>query len=150
MAVVIHSVDNYKIDFSFFPSIGNIRRFATMGKNVVEMYWPGEKKLAFEVEVCLIEALSNVFFHANNLKQDGSISFQLKKKSNKLQIRVFDKGKGFALSKHFSQKINPYQTNGRGLQLIQEFTDNVKYKRGKSRNELWLEKTVSFPAVEKI
>jgi len=149
MAVVIHSVDNYKIDFSFFPSIGNIRRFANMGKKVVEMHWPEEKKTAFEVEVCLIEALSNVFFHANYQQQNGSISFQLEKISNKILIHVFDQGKGFSLSKHFHKKINPYRINGRGLQLIHEFTDKVKYKRGKIRNELLLEKTIPFPPIEK-
>ena len=107
--------NEYKIDFSFSPTIVNIRKFAILGQNVVEMFWPNNKKLAFEVELCLVEALSNVLFHAQKMNSDDKASYQMRGNLDKLIIRVFDCGEGFSLSDYFSKKLNPYQTNGRGF-----------------------------------
>ena len=133
---------DYKVDFTFTSSIGNIKKFALLGKNIIEFFWPGDKNLAFQVEVCLVEALSNVLFHANQNGFD-EISFQIRNSSSKLIIRVFDNGEGFSLSDTFLKKMNLYQTNGRGLQLIKSFTDKMNYIRGETRNELFIEKTIS-------
>lgn len=143
MSPIPNTNEEWKIDFSFFPSITNIRQFALLGRNTVEMIWPQEKKFAFEVEVCLIEALTNVYFHARDQSSHQPIRFQLRKKTDKLIIRVFDRGKGFSLAGFLRQKLNPYRTKGRGLQLIQGLTDRMVYIRGRTQNELFLEKTLS-------
>ena len=128
--------NEYKIDFSFSPSIRNVRKFAILGRKVIELFWPHDEKLAFEIELCLVEALSNVIFHAQEMHSDAKVCYQLKGNPYKLIIRVFDCGRGFSLSDYFSKEVNPYQPNGRGLKLIRSFVDDMKYVRGKNRNEL--------------
>ena len=141
MSSVLNPNFDYKVDFTFTPSIGNLKKFAVIGKNIIEFFWPDDDDLAFQVEVCLVEALSNVLFHSN-LNGRNKISFQIRNNSRKLTIRVFDHGEGFSLPEFFQKKTNLYQANGRGLHLIRGFTDDMKYIRGKTRNELFLEKLI--------
>ena len=133
----------YKIDFSFTPSIMSIRRFAVVGRNIIELFWPEKKKCALEVEVCLVEALSNVLVHAKNGSSNSKISFQMEYGLNKLVIRVFDHGKGFILSDQITREDDLYRSNGRGLLIIKSFMDTLKYIQGDHRNELIFEKSIS-------
>ena len=141
MSAVLNRNIDYKVNFTFTPSIGNLKKFAILGKNIIEFFWPTDDDLAFQVEVCLVEALSNVLFHSN-LNGSNKISFQIGNNSHKLTIRVFDYGAGFSLTDFFQRKTNPYQASGRGLHVIKSFTDKMKYIRGKTRNELFLEKLI--------
>ena len=138
----------YKIDFSFSPSIMNIRSFAAVGRNMIELFWPQQKKFALEVEVCLVEALSNVLFHAQNGTSDSKISFQMEYGFKKLVIRVIDYGKGFILSDQLTREDDLYRSNGRGMQIIKSFMDKLKYIQGNNRNELIFEKSISIKIVE--
>ena len=89
---------DFEIEFSFYPSPVDIRKFAKIARNIVELYWPENEKAGFEVEVCIMEALTNVFLHAQNDKPVSEISFRLEKQLNKLIVRVFDDGRGFVLA----------------------------------------------------
>lgn len=140
--------DGFEINISFYQSPDNIRKFAKVVRNIVELFWPKDKKAGFEVEVCMMEALTNVFLHAQNSTPHSQISFRLEKQSKKLLIRVFDEGKGFDLAEQLARKTDVFQTNGRGLFLMNSFMDSLSYTTGDDRNELILEKTISGSETE--
>ena len=144
------SDNDYKIGFTFSRSIENVRKFAIIGRKIIESFWPQANNFAFEVELSLVEALSNVLFHTLRNNSQNTISYQIKISSSKLVVRVFDQGEGFCLSNYFAQKKNLYQTNGRGLQLINGFMDDLKYIRGRNRNELVFEKALLFLESESV
>ncbi len=148
MSSVLNPNVDYKVNFTFTPSVANLKKFAILGKNVIENFWPDDEDLAFQIEVCLLEALSNVLLHSN-LNGFDKISFQVRYNSPKLIIRIFDHGAGFSLPDFFQKKPNLYQPDGRGLQVIRGFTDKMKYIRGKTRNELFLEKSITNVMSEK-
>ena len=139
-----HWQDEFKMVLSFSASVENIRRFALCGRKVIETIWPQEEQLAFDIELCLVEALSNVLFHAHYAKPNCHLSFQLRRNKNSLSIRVYDQGKGFSLPEQFAKKQDPYQTSGRGLQLMKGLMDRLEYFQRSHRNQLLLEKNISI------
>ena len=71
-------------------------------------------------------------------------------KSPNLSLQVFDHGRGFSLSEHLSIDRGLYQSNGRGLQLMNQFMDSITYTIGKNKNELHLVKNIAVKEVENV
>ena len=142
--------DEFSLDLSFSASVANIRRFALCGRRMIEAIWPQQERLAFDIELCLVEALSNVLFHAHLEKPNNRLSFQIRKRKNSLCVRVYDKGDGFSLAEQFAKQQDLYQINGRGLQLMKGLMDRLEYFRHPRRNQLLLEKFISIHETESV
>lgn len=131
-----------RVRFSFAGSVENIRLFAHLGRKLVEQIWPKEEEFAFEVEMCLVEALSNVFFHAH-LEEAWEIIFCLCWNANELAIKVYDRGPGFELEKALKMTEDDLLLeHGRGVKIMAALVDQIFYLRGRQLNCLYLRKCV--------
>lgn len=136
-------VSFFQLDLAFDGGVESIREFSQMGRKLVEFLWPENEHLAFEVEMCLIEGLSNAFFHAHGGDPHKRLSFQIRYSRSGLTISIFDRGSGFELEKMLSlTDRDPYLDHGRGLKIMAGLMDRIRYLRGKRRNRLILEKKV--------
>ena len=135
--------DKFQVEFSFLGSVENIRKFSIVVKNSVQSIWPDNPNLAFEVELCLTEALSNAHFHAHNEKCNKSLSYKIKGVGDKIRIHVFDSGNGFSLEQEIQKnEFDLLLDHGRGLKIIRNLVDRLDYSRGKQRNKLTIDKKV--------
>ncbi len=139
----------FRINVSFDATVENIRQFSGVGRKIVEGIWPDNEQLAFEVEMCLVEALSNVFFHAHNRDCNRKLCFQMRNLGDVLDIRIYDQGRGFRIEEalHLVDR-DPYLDHGRGLKIIFGLMDEIEYVRGKKRNYLLLRKKITEPVSE--
>ena len=136
--------DKFQVEFSFLGSVENIRKFSIVGKNIVQSIWPDNPNLAFEVELCLTEALSNAHFHAHNEKCEKRLSYKIIGIGDNIRIHVFDSGNGFSLEHEIQRnEFDLLLDHGRGLKIIRNLVDRLDYSRGKQRNKLTIEKKVS-------
>ena len=144
------SKDDFQVECSFQGVVKNIRIFSVLGKNIVQKFWPGDRNLAFDVELFLTEALSNAFIHAHDRNPGEKLGYKIGCKKGKLRISVFDCGKGFSLEHEIQRNnLDPLVHHGRGLRIIQALADHLQYDRGTQRNQLVFEKDVSTEFVER-
>lgn len=84
-------------------------------------------------KLVLSEAVTNAITHGNNLDPEKCVEITVYVSDQALSAEVRDEGKGFDPSK---QQKNPLKkehlldTSGRGLFLINEFADEVKFSKG--------------------
>ncbi len=136
--------DSFRVEFSFLGTVENIRRFSVVGKNIVQSIWPDNPNLAFEVELCLTEALTNVHLHVHHKNSEQKLTYKIEGKGNKICIRVFDSGNGFSLEQVIQRNDHDLLLDhGRGLKIIHNLVDRLDYSRGKQRNQLIIEKKVN-------
>ncbi|MFZ0738083.1 MAG: ATP-binding protein [Candidatus Acidiferrales bacterium] len=87
----------------------------------------------FEVELALREALSNAVVHGSKNNPEKLIEFCVAcDKERGLIIVVRDQGEGFDPAKIASPTVgqNLFQDHGRGIYLINQLMDEVKFERG--------------------
>lgn len=83
-------------------------------------------------KLVLSEAVTNAITHGNKQDPEKSVEVTVNVNDDTLSAEVQDEGKGFDPSK---QKKNPLKeehlldTGGRGLFLIKEFADEVKFSK---------------------
>ena len=131
-----------QVQFLFPGAVENTRLFARLGRRVVEELIPGHEQFAYEVELCLVEALSNVFFHAHQ-KMEQKIKFRLEWDTRQLIMKVFDRGPGFSLEDVLRRADEDlFLEHGRGVKIIAAFVDELQYVQGKRQNILRLVKSL--------
>lgn len=136
--------DRFQVEFSFLGSVENIRKYSIVGKNFIQTIWPDNPNLAFEVELCLTEALSNVHFHAHKQNSEAKLVYKMNGIGNDIRIQVFDSGSGFSLEQQIQRNDDDLLLDhGRGLKIIHNLVDRLDYSKGKQRNKLIIEKKVT-------
>jgi serine/threonine-protein kinase RsbW len=98
-------------------------------------------KILKDIELCLEEALVNVFNYAYE-NAAGSVGVECSFEGGKLMIKVTDSGKPF---NPIAEKTSDIHTNmvndrigGYGIILIKKLTDDVRYVRENDKNVLTL------------
>ena len=115
-------------------------------------------RLAFDMQVCLEELMSNIVRHggvhssstsylpqadpANSL----SISITVNVRADRIILAVEDNGRPFnvakASAKLVDRPLEEVQPGGLGIHLIKSFADNLEYRRTEKGNRVTIEFTV--------
>lgn len=87
-------------------------------------------KQYFEIKLIMSEAVNNAFVHGNNSDKNKPISVQWEVKENFLRINVTDCGVGFKDLGCYQEinEDNIFDESGRGLYIIDSYTDEVQFK----------------------
>jgi len=97
----------------------------------------------YKIELAVDEACSNVVKHAylTNSRSDRIVNVEAHEKEDRLEIVIFDKGKGFDPQKVKKPEIEEYmrkmKRGGLGIYLIKELMDKVSFRiKAGVRNEV--------------
>ncbi len=132
----------FRAEIHFVGGLDMVRAFGMASRDLVARVWPEKDKLADDVELCLIEGLSNVFFHAHNRDASKTIRFEIIGQEKKLIVRIYDTGKGFVFESDKVELPDFQSENGRGLYIISQLMDSVSYHPGSKMNYLEMMKNL--------
>ncbi len=78
------------------------------------------------------EALSNAIIHGNKRNENLKVHVRIYISSRRIVIQVEDQGKGFPTDAidDPTQRKNIYKGSGRGIFLVKELMDNVRFEKG--------------------
>ena len=78
------------------------------------------------------EALSNAIIHGNKRNEDLKVHVRIYISSRRIVIQVEDQGEGFPTEgiEDPTQEQNLYKGSGRGIYLIKELMDSVRFEKG--------------------
>ena len=84
-----------------------------------------------DFSAALIEACSNAIEHGNKLAKNKTVRVSVRMNGQRLVARVHDQGEGFDFQKYLSKTSppDPLSERGRGILIMQAFTDEVRYSR---------------------
>lgn len=82
--------------------------------------------------LALNEAVTNAIVHGNNQEEEKQVFINAVQKGTKLKISIQDEGEGFdpASLPDPLQEENLLKEGGRGVYLIEQFSDDVTYSEG--------------------
>ncbi len=80
--------------------------------------------------LALREATVNAIKHGNKMAEDKEITVTFDLDARRLAVRIQDQGEGFDFDKKVDPRLpeNLAKTNGRGLFLMNNFTDEVQFE----------------------
>ncbi|MBF0486036.1 MAG: ATP-binding protein [Candidatus Omnitrophica bacterium] len=86
----------------------------------------------FALKLCLYEALVNAIKHGNKEKSDQAVHVIVKTNKKKIILEVTDQGHGFDFTRipNPTTEENIGKFHGRGVYLIQNSMDSVKFLNG--------------------
>lgn len=97
----------------------------------------------FRFEICITEVLANLVNHAQTKISDAAIKISLSTEPGHASVEIFDPigAKPFDIREYATDlsQVDAMAEGGRGLGLIMECADEVKYSRSGDRNSLQLE-----------
>lgn len=103
------------------------------------------KKDANRVVLATAEAFSNALLHGNRANPQKKVWVQIARSGHTLAVRVGDEGEGsvpFA-----SKKSRPFDTSGRGWELMHKLADGVSIRR--ENGFFWVELSFKMPKENK-
>ena len=88
-----------------------------------------DQKVNFSIKLSLHEAIINAVRHGNKMKSTLSVQVDITLKPDRITIKVADQGRGFDYNKIPDPitEENLEKLNGRGIFLIQNTMDKVKF-----------------------
>jgi len=108
---------------------------------------------AFNIELCVIEAVTNSIKHAYGEKSGQEVMITFTLSESEAVFEICDKGKpmnpeklkkaDLTASHHKKQSIDTISESGRGLGIMKEIMDGVDYRSENGYNCLILKKRVS-------
>ena len=99
----------------------------------------------YEIELCVVEACTNVIRHAYKKEPGNKVKVTMKlKNSSKLILKVYDNGKSMDPKYLYKtdSDIHKFSEGGRGLLIIKELMDEVTYEKKKEGNVLTMIKRI--------
>ncbi len=98
------------------------------------------QSLLQDLKLAIVEGVGNAFQHGKcNTKHPAKL--ELIASSKQIQVEICDWGKGYTLERALRGHPSESETHGRGLWIIKNLVDEVKYRRG-SPNRLILKKNL--------
>ena len=84
---------------------------------------------AFDIRLCLEEALINAMKYGNKLKEEIAVRLEVEYDEDEIRIQVEDQGEGFKLKNLAlcTEDNNLLKNSGRGIYLIHQLMDRVSY-----------------------
>lgn len=119
-----------KKDIIFESDSGSIRESSSRILKDLESYAIGEKA-AFEIKLCVEEAVRNAIVHGNKSDPKRQIRMGYWVDEGVLNIEIEDEGPGFdhGLVKDPTKDENLLRNSGRGVYLIRKLMDKVEYSQ---------------------
>jgi serine/threonine-protein kinase RsbW len=96
--------------------------------------------LAYHINLVLTEAMVNAIKHANANDPDKMVHVYINITDQDLLIRVFDDGQGFNISSIPPPDFDQLEDRGRGIFIIKQLMDTVKYEKINGGNMLEMTK----------
>ncbi|MDY7041920.1 MAG: ATP-binding protein [Chloroflexota bacterium] len=88
----------------------------------------GYEKAAYNVQLAVHEAATNIIEHAYGGVADGRVEFVLRSRGSCLEIEINDHGEGFDFNSIPSPSLIGPQERGYGIFLIKNLVDEVSYQ----------------------
>ncbi|MBD2077492.1 ATP-binding protein [Phormidium sp. FACHB-592] len=102
------------------------------------------KTIWMQCQTALAEGLTNAIRHAHTGKPaETPIEIVVTIQARSIEIRIWDEGAAFDLAQRLAalpQTVSPDAIGGRGLLLLQQFSDHLSYVRSGDRNCLLIVK----------
>jgi serine/threonine-protein kinase RsbW len=101
-----------------------------IGENIaltLRNYSGDRKKLAYDLNLVLTEAMANAIKHANEGDPAKEVHIEISIVDQRLIIRVFDFGQGFDV-KQYVEPRHPLEEHGRGIYLMHTIMDEISYR----------------------
>lgn len=102
--------------------------------------------LAYHINLVLTEAMVNAIKHANANDPDKMVHVYINITDQDLLIRVFDDGQGFNINSIPPPDFDQLEDRGRGIFIIKQLMDTVKYEKINGGNMLEMTKCLRFSA----
>lgn len=96
--------------------------------------------LAYHINLVLTEAMVNAIKHANANDPDKMVHVYINITDQDLLIRVFDDGQGFDINSIPPPDFEQLEDRGRGIFIIKQLMDTVKYEQIEGGNMLEMTK----------
>lgn len=98
-----------------------------VSKKILEL--TGIQEEAFKTKLVLEEAITNAMRHGNKLEANKEVNIKIMASSEKIFIEVTDQGQGFDFLNVADPTVkeNLTRPGGRGVYLIREIMDEVKF-----------------------
>ncbi len=96
--------------------------------------------LAYHINLVLTEAMVNAIKHANANDPDKMVHVYINITDQDLLIRVFDDGQGFDINSIPPPDFEQLEDRGRGIFIIKQLMDTVKYEQINGGNMLEMTK----------
>lgn len=101
------------------------------------------KDVGHRVISAFLEAYSNSVRHAYAEIDNGAVEIELDVTSDRLYLRVIDRGAGFDATTVPEPDLDSLPEGGMGLFIMRSFMDNVEYHRDGERNVVSMEKALT-------
>jgi serine/threonine-protein kinase RsbW len=88
----------------------------------------GYEKAAYNVQLAVHEAATNIIEHAYSGRADGRVEFVFRAHGSCLEIEISDHGQGFDLDAVPLPPLSEPQEGGYGIFLIKNLVDEVSYQ----------------------
>lgn len=101
---------------------------------------PHVESLCATVDVCLTEAITNAIQHAHRSDASRPVNVSIAAEDGVLRLCVFDTGPGFDMARVPEPAFDELKEHGRGLFIIRNSMDRVKYTTVPGGNMLEMSK----------
>ena len=131
-----------EICYLFPGKLNYLRSVAKVSREVcqeIEELYSCEK-FSRDVELCVSEAFTNALKYGRSGETEDPITLYFQVFSNKLVIKVHDKGKGFNLENLPELDFRSLPIHGYGLYIIRSKMDEVQYVQKNEGNFLTMTK----------
>lgn len=119
---------NEKLHFQFNSKFENIYEVERSILNRAQEY-QFDCEACFNLRLAMDEAFVNAIVHGNRNREDKKIHVVATFDLNSVSVSVRDEGEGFDQTKLLDprEETNLYNTHGRGVFLIRQFTNDVRF-----------------------
>jgi len=108
----------------------------------LKLYRGDREELAFNINLVLTEAMTNVIRHSREEAAADEINIAISICDQELKIQVFDQGRGFDVCSIPAPDFKRLDEHGRGVFIIRSIMDRVSYRKLKSGNVLEMIKSL--------
>jgi len=117
-----------KKEFLVPSDLSEVQRVSLEALSFLKPLALGEAVL-FDIRLCLDEALVNAMKYGNQLKKELKVRLSMEYDQNEIRMLVEDQGEGFDPKKikNCTEGENVLRGHGRGLHLIHQLMDEVRY-----------------------
>jgi serine/threonine-protein kinase RsbW len=99
----------------------------------------GLSAAAFGVELALRECLNNAILHGNRRNPARQVECEVTCGRKWIRVRVRDQGEGFDWRRRRQARPSSVtQTSGRGLRILGQYCQRIRYNRRGNQISLWL------------
>ena len=120
--------------FQVISDLANVQKVSEQVLSFLKPLSLSEAAL-FDIRLCLEEALINAMKYGNALRKDLEVELEVEGSPEEVRITVQDQGPGFDVKKlkDCTQEENLYRNHGRGVYLMHQLMDEVRYNEKGNR-----------------